>query len=187
MPDVFANVSSLNCIYLAMVIAGLIYAIGLLLLGEFGGDADGGDADGGVDGDIQIFSPITGATFVTVFGATGLICTIGFGMDPRLSQIVAAFVGAVVSLLVAFVYSQVLIEMQGTTEIRQADMIGIQAEVSTPIPAQGTGEVRFILNNERLSRPARSRDRTAIPRGATVIIERTAADSVIVSPQESDS
>lgn len=191
MSNLFSNLTTLNCIYFAMVIAGLIYAVGLLLLGGFGdGDvsADAG-ADGDVGGldigdtDLQIFSPITAATFVTVFGATGLICTIGFDIDQRFSLVIAAFSGALVSLIVAYAYSRLLVEMHGTTEIRQADMIGAVAQVITPIPADGMGEVRFEIKNELISRPARSSDRTPISRGTTVVVEQIVAGAVIVRPQ----
>ena len=192
MSTLFSNFTTLNCIYFAMVIAGLIYAVGLLLLGEFGGgDGDAGDvgadgADGGVDfgdADLQIFSPITAATFVTVFGATGLVCTIGLDMDPRLSLVVAAVAGGTLSLIVAYIYGRVLVEMHGTTEISHEDMIGVIAQVTIPIPANGLGEVRLEVKRELISRPARSSDNTDIARGTTVVVEDIVPGAVIVRPK----
>lgn len=182
------NLNTLNCIYFAMVMAGLIFALGSLFLSEVGdGDsgADGGadaDGDGGLfgDSDLRIFSPITIGTFMTVFGATGLICTIGLGAERRLSLMVAALAGAAISLLVAFIYSRLLVEMHGSTEIRQADMVGVEALVTTSIPAQGLGEVRFEISKEWIARPARSADNTPIARGSTVIVEQTAGAGVVI-------
>lgn len=190
--DFFDNLTTLNCVYFAMVVSGLIFAVALLLLGEFGGDgADAGadvsaDVDGGLMGDmdLQIFSPITLATFITVFGATGLICTIGLDVDDRVSLIIAFVAGAIVSLVVALIYSKVLVEMHGTTEIRQADMIGVTGQVTVPIPPGGLGEVRFEIHNELMSRPARSSTQAPIARGTAVVIEEIAAGAAIVRPKE---
>lgn len=187
------EIGTLNCIYFAMVVAGLIYALGLLFLGQFGDgdhDVDGADFDhdvdsGGLlgDADLHIFSPIVVATFVTVFGASGLIVTIGFGWDSRLSLVLAAVSGASVSLLVAFVYSKLLTEMHGTTQINEKDMVGRPAQVTTPIPADGLGAIIFEIGGERVTRSARSCDRTPIGRGTTVIVEEIIGGVLLVRPR----
>ncbi|MEZ4770662.1 MAG: hypothetical protein R2844_19860 [Caldilineales bacterium] len=53
---------------------------------------------------MRIFSPVSLAAFMAVFGATGLIATIGFGTDARLSLLIAGLVAAGASLGVAFAY-----------------------------------------------------------------------------------
>lgn len=182
--------TTLNCIYFAMVIAGLIFALGTLMLGQLGGGD--GDVDGDVDadgdfssvGDLRIFSPITMATFVTVFGATGLIATLGFGVDGRLSLVIALVVASVLSLIVAYVYSRILVVMQGSTDIRQADMIGMLGQVTTPIPAGGLGEVLFEISGERGIKPARAEDQGAIPRGITVVVKEVIGGVLVVQPRQ---
>lgn len=188
MSDLLGGLNTLNCIYFALVVAGLIFAIGTLILGQFGGDGDaGGDVNGDGDfgsiGDLRIFSPITVATFVTVFGAAGLIATLGFDVDARGSLLIAFLCAAVVSLLVALVYGRLLVVMQGSTDIREADMIGMLGQVTTPIPADGMGEVLFEIAGERGIRPARTTGSTAIARGATIVVEEIVGGVLVVRPR----
>lgn len=183
-----ANATTLNCIYFSSLVAGLILALASLVLSGIGG-ADGGaevDVDPGGDGagDLTIFSPVTIGAFLAVFGAVGLITSIGLAMDARLSLLIAGVSAAVISLLVALLYSRLLVELHGSTDIQEAEMVGIEGVVITPIPTNGLGEVRFDMHNERMSRPARSADGAAIPRGAVVVIEQVlGAGAVLVRPR----
>lgn len=185
------NVSALNCFYFGMLAGGLVFALGTLLLSGLGdsgeGGADGADAgaDGGGDGDgsggdLKIFSPVTLATFMAVFGAVGLICTVGLDMDARLSLLIAGLVAAVLSLVVAALYGRLLVALHGSTDIREVDMAGIEAMVTTPIPPDGLGTVLFEISHERLSRPARSADNTAIASGTTVVIQQASGGNVLI-------
>lgn len=181
-----ANATTLNCIYFSSLAAGLILALASLVLSGIGG-GDGGadvDTDVGVDGDgsgdLTIFSPVTIGAFLAVFGAVGLITSVGFGIDPRLSLLIAGILAAVISLLVAALYSRLLIELHGSTNIAEAEMVGLEGVVTTPVPADGLGEVRFDVHNERMSRPARAADGAAIPRGATVVIEQVLGAGVVL-------
>jgi membrane protein implicated in regulation of membrane protease activity len=141
-------------------------------------------ADGDGAGDLAIFSPVSIGAFLAVFGAVGLITSIGFGIDARLSLLIAGFSAAVISLLVATLYSRLLIELHGSTNIAEQEMVGLEGVVITPIPDTGLGEVRFDIHNERMSRPARSADGVAIPRGAAVIIQEVlGAGVVLVRPR----
>jgi hypothetical protein len=173
------NVSALNCFYFGMLAGGLVFALGTLLLSGLGG-GDGGDgADAGADtgdvgadgdgsgGDLKIFSPVTLATFMAVFGGMGLICTVGLGLDARLSLLIAGLVAIVASLAMAALYGRLLVALHGSTVI-------------TPIPADGIGEVLFEINRERMSRPARSADNTAIARGTTVEIQHASGGNVLI-------
>lgn len=187
---------ALNCIYFALVVAGVIYALGILILGQIGGDggdgsdAGGGDVDGGDTGDLtggsdlRIFSPVTVATFATVFGATGLVATLGLGMGAGASLLVAAIVATAMSLLVAYVYSKLLVELHGSTDIREADMIGMVGQVTTPIPAQGLGEVLYEIAGERGVKPARTAGHDALSRGTTVVVEEVVGGVLVVRPRE---
>jgi membrane protein implicated in regulation of membrane protease activity len=178
-----ANSTTLNCIYFSSLVSGLILALASMVLSGIGGDgADGGadfDADGDGAGDLTIFSPVTIGAFLAVFGGVGLITSVGFEMDARLSLVISGFSAALISLLVAVVYSRLLIELHGSTNISETEMVGIEGVVTTPIPATGLGEVQFEIHGERMSRPARSTDNTPIPRGSTVMIEQVLGAGVV--------
>jgi membrane protein implicated in regulation of membrane protease activity len=186
-----ANSTTLNCIYFSSLMAGLILALASMFLSGLGGDgADGGadvGADAGADGDgagdLTIFSPVTIGAFLAVFGGVGLITSVGLDMDARLSLVISGFAAATISLLVAYVYSRLLIELHGSTDISEAEMVGLEGVVTTPIPAAGLGEVQFEVHSERMSRPARSADNTPIPRGSTVVIEQVLGAGVVTVRQ----
>jgi membrane protein implicated in regulation of membrane protease activity len=186
-----ANSTTLNCIYFSSLVAGLILALASMFLSGLGGDgADGGadvGADAGADGDgagdLTIFSPVTIGAFLAVFGGVGLITSVGLDMDARLSLVISGFAAAGISLLVAYVYSRLLIELHGSTNISEAEMVGLEGVVTTPIPASGLGEVQFEVHSERMSRPARSADNTPIPRGSTVVIEQVLGAGVVTVRQ----
>jgi membrane protein implicated in regulation of membrane protease activity len=182
-----ANSTTLNCIYFSSLVAGLILALASMFLSGIGGDGADAGADVGADGDgagdLTIFSPVTIGAFLAVFGGVGLITSVGFGMDARLSLVISGFAAATISLLVAYVYSRLLIELHGSTDISEAEMVGLEGVVTTPIPAAGLGEVQFEVHNERMSRPARSADSAPIPRGSTVVIEQVLGAGVVTVRQ----
>jgi membrane protein implicated in regulation of membrane protease activity len=178
-----ANSTTLNCIYFSSLVAGLILALASMFLSGIGGDGADAGADVGADGDgagdLTLFSPVTIGAFLAVFGGVGLITSVGFDMDARLSLVISGFAAATISLLVAYVYSRLLIELHGSTNISETEMVGIEGVVTTPIPATGLGEVQFEIHGERMSRPARSADNTPIARGSTVMIEQVLGAGVV--------
>jgi len=182
-----ASSTTLNCIYFSSLMAGLVLALASLFLSGVGGEGADGGADVGAEGDgageLTIFSPVTIGAFLAVFGGVGLITSVGFGMDARLSLVISGFSAAAISLLVAYVYSRLLIEMHGSTDISEADMVGVEGFVTTPIPATGLGEVQFEIHHERMSRPARSADNAPIARGTTVVIEQVLGAGVVTVRQ----
>lgn len=206
MPDFDA----LNCIYGALLFVGLGYAIFIVITGGLsdidmpdvdidigqidlpgdidipGADIQIGGADlpaGGLDApDVSVspLSPITVASFITTFGGIGIICTQFFNCKPEWSLVFATSGGLLVSGLMYVFYSQFLIRSQGSSEIRQADLIGVQAEVTIPIGETSMGQVTYLTKSGRMSSMARSIDGTAIPRGQFVVILRAIGPQVLV-------
>jgi len=212
MPDFDA----LNCIYGALLFVGLGYAIFIVITGglsdidmpdvdidigqiDLPGDIDIPGADiqigggelpvGGLDApDVSVspLSPITIAAFITTFGGIGIICTQFFEVKPEWSLVFATSGGVLVSGLMYLFYSQFLIRSQGSSEIRQADLIGLQAEVTVPIGETSTGQVTYLTKSGRMSSMARSIDGKAIPRGQFVVILRAIGPQVLVRPIPTD-
>ena len=69
-------------------------------------------------------------------------------------------------------------------EYDTGEVVGRDAEVVTPIPAGGTGEVAYLARGQRELSAARTIDGTAVPRGRPVVIERVVGQTLYVRPRE---
>jgi membrane protein implicated in regulation of membrane protease activity len=153
-----------------------------------GGEIQIGGAEipaGGLDApDITVspLSPITVATFITTFGGIGVLCTQFFGCDPRLSLVMATVGALLTSGLVYLFYSQFLVRSQGSSEVRQRELIGLYAEVSVPIGETALGQISYDTKAGRMSSPARSLNGQAISRGTFVQIARFIGQVALVTP-----
>jgi hypothetical protein len=169
---------------------GLIYAIVILVIGELGhADVSGGlDADAGhidLGGEVKIpsLSPVTIASFVTAFGAFGLIAQGLFNTPAAWSLAAAAAGGVIVAIIAHFAFGYFLIKPQGSSEVTMKDIVGAVAEVVTPIPADSVGEIAFVAQGGRLNYPAKSATGQGINRNTTVVIERVVGGIAFVRPQ----
>lgn len=201
------NFGALDCIYFSMLGVGFIYALIVLVAGgvhEIGApdiDLDIGDVDvggmhlGDVGGHIEVghapsfdhgdvgvtpLSPITIASFVTAFGAIGLVATQLFAVNARFSLVWAAVGALTIAIIVHFAFGYFLIAPQGTTQITRRDIIGATAEVTVPIPDDGVGQVAYTAQGGRVTSSARSADGSSIKRGTAVVIEDMVGSAVIV-------
>lgn len=190
--------SGVNLLYLVLLILGLLYAVFLLISGQIG--ADGGDMGdhtidigGGHDTDIQVgdadhphglspVSPLTIATFVTAFGATGLIATGLFNASDRISLLWAALGGVLFSALIYVGFTYLFIKPQGSSEVHIAELAGTVAEIITPIPENGLGEIAFVAQGGRVTYSARHAQNGKIDRGTPVRILRIVGGIAYVEP-----
>jgi membrane protein implicated in regulation of membrane protease activity len=145
---------------------------------------------GGLDApDVSVspLSPITIATFITVFGGIGVITTQLFELSPGLSLVISLLSGLGCAGLMYLFYSQFLIRSQGSSEMRRGEVVGMQAEVTVPIGESAPGQVTYGTKAGRMSSMARSLDGKPIPRGQFVEIVRTIGHQVLVRPISLDS
>jgi len=190
--------SGVNLLYLVLLVLGLLYAVVLLISGQIGADG-GGEIDhsieigGGHATDIHLgdadhphglapISPLTIATFVTAFGATGLIATGLFNASDRMSLLWAALGGVLFSALIYVGFTYLFIKPQGSSEVRVAEMAGTIAEIITPIPENGLGEIAFVAQGGRMTYSARHSHNGKIDRGTPVRILRVVGGIAYVEP-----
>jgi membrane protein implicated in regulation of membrane protease activity len=179
-------------IYAICLIVGLIFTLVSVLAGHFFGGHDahvagsGGHAEAGADSSdmpgISIFSPTVMASFVTAFGGFGLI----FTQFPATSRtVVSAPLAIVCALLVAGAlykfFGLVFSKTQSSSESRVARLVGIEANVITPIAANGVGEIAYVVGGSRYTAPARVEKGTAIATGQTVKITRVVGTQFYVT------
>jgi len=199
--DAFLNSLGLTLLYLALLGIGIIYAVIILIGGALhdvhlpGIDLDIGGHEIGpvtvdVGGDVghpevnvPSLSPVTVASFVTAFGAFGLIALGLFDTSAQWSLAWAAGGGLVVAVIAHFAFGYFLIAPQGSSEVKLRDIVGAAAEVITPIPADSVGEVAFVAQGGRMTYTAKSATGTPIARGTTVVIEKVIGGVAVVRPQ----
>jgi membrane protein implicated in regulation of membrane protease activity len=207
-----SSLTTLNCVYLALFFVGLGYAIFIAITGglsdidmpdvdidvpqiDLPGDVDipgagvhigGADiAAGGIDApDVSVspLSPITIATFVTVFGGVGVITIQLFDVSPGMSLVISVLSGLISGGLMYLFYSQFLIRSQGSSEVRHGELLGLEGEVTVPIGENAMGQVTYLTKSGRMSSMARSVDGRPIARGQSVEIVRTSGPQVLVRP-----
>ena len=199
--DTFLTSPGLTLLYLALLGVGVIYAVIILVGGalqdihlpgidlNIGGHEIGPvhvDVGAGVDHpevSVPSLSPVTIASFVTAFGAFGLIALGLFEVSARWSLAWAAGGGLVVAVIAHFAFGYFLIAPQGSSEVKLQDIVGAVAEVTTPISARGVGAVAFVAQGGRVTYTARSATGEPIQRGTAVVIERVVGGVVVVRPQ----
>lgn len=202
--DVFA--------YWICFISGVGYAvIGALLGGLFGFEHGGVEAGGGFEpaghdfgtstdvgaghgeawgghgpGEVAIspLSPMTMATFSTVFGGTGLILTNMFHQSLYVSLPASVIAGFLVAAAVFSLFYRVFASVQASSEVQMGALVGLTAEVTCAIPADGVGEVAYVTLGGRYTGIARSETGQPIPRHAAVKITRVVGNTVYVAPVE---
>lgn len=135
------------------------------------------DVHTGMFPDWSPVSPLGIAGFLCAFGGAGLVAD-GKGYSLILSLAVAVGAGTAMAMLLWLVIGKWLYSMQGTSEARQGDMIGLEAEVLTPIGNGAMGEIAYILGGVRHTAPAKIAGEGMINKRETVRI-RTMKDNVV--------
>jgi len=194
---------SITAFYTVCLTAGLFYALSLNILGLGDHDSSGigggghdvshpGDLTSGSDHSVHFspFSPLTMATFISSFGAVGLIGLKGFNLQPFTSAVVSGIISAILSVGVYLLFYKFFILSQASSVLENEDMIGIDAEIITPIPANGLGEIAYHVGGSRHTSPAKTEDGKPISRGIPVKIIKLAGSTCyveeITSPQEQE-
>jgi membrane protein implicated in regulation of membrane protease activity len=189
--DLFGD-NPLNIIYAVSLLIGVLYS-GILLLGHGIGDALGDigldfdmDADLDLDMDFDSDADAVGisllaiASFITSFGAFGLgSSALGAGIGLSL---VSALFGGVVIGIAAQLFFMYILSPTISSEVRQAALIGQVAEITTPIPKNGVGQIALIAQGSRMTYSARTTSKgEMVTRGTPVRIERIVGNIAYVS------
>ena len=169
-------------IYGICLVAGLIFTLVSVLAGHFFGHyghvvGSGGHVEAGADSSdapgISIFSPTIMASFVTAFGGFGLIFTqFDKTSNAAISAPLSLFGGLFVAGLMYLFLSTVFRHTQSSSESHVAQLVGAEANVITPIPENGVGEIAYVVGETRYTAPARSDAGVAVANGRTVKITR---------------
>jgi membrane protein implicated in regulation of membrane protease activity len=170
-------------VYGVCLVVGLLFTIFSAVAGHFFGGHDGADVgtgghaeagfdDTGLPG-ISFFSPTVIASFVTAFGAFGLVFSkIPATHSPWISAPLAASGGSAAAFVVFLLFNAMFKRTQSSSESKVASLAGQAASIVTPIPENGVGEIAYVQGGTRYTAPARSEHGVAIGAGKTVKITR---------------
>jgi len=127
----------------------------------------------GVDSmpNLSPWSPVTIASFVTTLGGVGMVLD-EVGLPALLSFPAAAICGAIIGAAVFYLFYRIFSVTQSSSGVSARQAIGRPAEVITPIPPNGAGEIAYVLGGRRFNAPARTEDGHPIPAHASVVIVR---------------
>ncbi len=171
-------------IYAICLAVGLLFTIFSAIAGHLFGGHDahvdvgtGGHADAGYDHSgvpgISFFSPTVLASFVTAFGACGLILErIPATSNVWLSAPISAVAGMIIAYLTFLLFNTMFRKFQGSSESRVASLIGKVASVAATIPQNGVGEISYVQGGSRYTAPARTTDGSTVTTGKCVRITR---------------
>jgi hypothetical protein len=197
MEALFGSAGTLDCAYFLSFGVGIVWALFVVITGGLGGDVDVPDADvpdfdiGDIDtfdaGSVEVspISPITISTFITAFGAVGIIARQLFNVSGPFSLLWSTGGGLLLASIMFLFYSRFLIGSQGSSEVRVGQLVGLTAEAIAPISEEGVGEIAVVAQGSRVTYPARSSQGTAIKRGTLVIIDQMLGTQALVSPKDS--
>jgi len=192
----FFRESPLNIIYSASLFIGVVYAVFVLffhgigdVLGDFHFDLDTHGAlselhliDTHGAHEATGVSTLAIAGFISSFGAFGLIAVTLFGAG-NIASLFTALLGGIVIGIAGQVFFLYILSPTISSEVRQTKLIGTVAEIITPIPANGVGQIAFVAEGSRVTYSARATDENlAVERGTPVRIERIVGGMAYVAP-----
>jgi len=174
---------SVGIVYFASFVLGLGYALLVGVAGHlFGGDGHDVHMDAGTDLPVSPLSPTVIATFLTGFGGGGLLANSYFQLSVGKGVLVALLTAILLSCGTFAVLTLLFRSTQAGSEYSLSGLIGCVAQVITPIPENGTGEVALSVKGTRVVGPARSEDGKAVTRNAPVEIVRVVGNVYFVRP-----
>jgi membrane protein implicated in regulation of membrane protease activity len=109
--------------------------------------------------------------FVASFGGTGIILKkLNFPLYGHLP--LATVSGLAIAGITFYVFWKIMTATNASSEAAFEDLVGLEAEVITPIPSNGVGEIAYVIKQTRSNGPARSVDNRDIPARSVVRIVR---------------
>lgn len=115
---------------------------------QFNIDIDDGSDLHGLDSAGAIvafkFLSLTGiTTFLMMFGWGGLVAINQYKLNTALAVLLASVVGVLAVFVIALVFKYAMKLHSGGAEFAEKDIIGLNADVYSRIPAEGTGRIQI--------------------------------------------
>ncbi|MBB6733756.1 NfeD family protein [Cohnella zeiphila] len=160
---------------------GALMAIVTLVFGDhLGGASDG--LFGWLSIDVHhLFQPVVLSGGVTVFGGAGLLLRRYSGWPASGVYAVSLAFAAAVGVGMYFLYVKPMESSENSTGYSIVELAGKRAEVLTPIPSKGYGEVLVRVGAGNTSHIAASFDGEEVPSGTPVVVVEVKDGTLYVS------
>jgi membrane protein implicated in regulation of membrane protease activity len=188
--DLFVISDTLDAVLLGSFFFGLVFVVLSLFLGmaHFGIGHDHGAFHpahhGDAGHDIEKVSQVNIGSilaFLTWFGGVTYLLRNAIGMNAVLSILIGIGAGlAAGTVIVRFM--RMLKSQEVFLDARQEQLVGSIARVTSPVRADGTGEITYELNGVRQVSAARAPAGIALPRGSEVVVLRRERGIAMVEP-----
>lgn len=132
---------------------------------------------------LSIFNPTSISVFTGFVGLSGLTLKTFLPFLGIFSLIPAILVGIVSVSLMRNLFALVTAKLNVSNTVKSSDAIGHVAEVSAPIADGGTGEVTYVIGQNRFNAAAKSINGSeTIKKGSKVLIVEREGHLVMVEP-----
>jgi membrane-bound ClpP family serine protease len=101
-------------------------------------------------------------------------------MNDLWSTIAALGFAGAIGAGIFFGIVKFMFNSQSNSVFSLEDLVETEAEVLTPIPVNGLGEIAYVINGVRYTLSARSLEGNSIKRGSTVIVREIASNAAVV-------
>lgn len=166
------------------LIGGVIFAVVSVILGDVISNALDGALDFlSLDGYPWI-EPMTIVGAITAFGGAGLLLTEYAGLGAGATVILALLIAFLLGAGVFFLYVKPMKNSENSTAYSVNDFAGALAEVITPIPEKGYGEVLVRAGAGYSNQIAGSFDGRPIPGGSRVVVVEVKDSTLYVSAMD---
>lgn len=148
-------------LYIGCLTAGVLFAVVILLIGDW--------LDGLMDG-LHAIQPTSCVAGLTVFGGAGMMLLRYTELGEWPVFVLSALIAIFSAVCMYFFYVRPMRKAENSTGFSIQDLTGRVAEVLTPIPADGYGEVLVRLGERNVAYTAAALEREAISGGARVLV-----------------
>ncbi|QHT61868.1 protease [Paenibacillus lycopersici] len=171
-------------LYLGCLIAGILFALVSVVLGDWLSLALDGVLDFlSLDG-VPVLKPTAVVGGVTVFGGAGLLLEHHSGFGHAANAALAALGAVAAAIGVYYAYIRPMERSEHSTGYSMKELTGMRGEVTVPIPASGFGEVTVKAGVGLSNHIAASFDGTEIAAGSRIVVIGIEAHTLLVSKLE---
>jgi membrane protein implicated in regulation of membrane protease activity len=189
--DLFVVSDTLDALLLGSFFFGLVFVVLSLTLGA--ADIGFGHGHGGLDGGghghdagqhsgwLAQINIGTVLAFLMWFGGITYLLRNAAGFNSAISLLIGIG-GGVACAAIVLRFMRMLKSSEVYLDARQEQLVGTIGRISSPVRADGTGEITYVLNGVRQVSAARSVSGIALPRGTEVVVLRRERGIALVEP-----